>query len=58
MNEAVPRPAPQNPQVPINEGATSNVEIRVDIHTLTQVCATKVSRDTRFQLVPSASTTT
>uniref|UniRef100_M1DTA6 Uncharacterized protein n=1 Tax=Solanum tuberosum TaxID=4113 RepID=M1DTA6_SOLTU len=37
VNEAVPPQAPQNPQVPIEEGAMSNVEIGSAIHNLTQV---------------------
>ena len=58
VNELVPPPTPQNPQVPMEEGAMSNVEIRVTIHSLTQVLAIQVSRDTRVQVVPYGSTST
>ena len=47
----------QNPQVPIQEGVMSNVEIRSAIHNLTQVLATQVARDIRVQVNPNASTT-
>ncbi|WMV49970.1 hypothetical protein MTR67_043355 [Solanum verrucosum] len=57
VNEVVPPQAPQNPQVPIEEGAISNVEIRSAIHNLTQVLATQVARDARVQMNPNASTT-
>ena len=42
LNEAVHLQTSQNPQVPIEEGAMSNVEIRATIHSLRQVLATKV----------------
>ena len=42
LNYAVPPQAPQNPQVPIEEGDMSNFEIRDVIHSLTQVLATQV----------------
>ncbi|WMV38121.1 hypothetical protein MTR67_031506 [Solanum verrucosum] len=54
----VPPQAPQNPQVHIEEGAISNVEIRSAIHNLTYVLATEVARDARVQVNPNASTTT
>ncbi|TMX01860.1 hypothetical protein EJD97_023393, partial [Solanum chilense] len=57
LNEEVPPQAPQNPQVPIDEGAMSNVEIRSSIHSLMQMLATQVSRDTRVQVNPNANTT-
>ena len=47
FNEAVHPQAPQNPQVPTEEGALSNVDIRSSIHNLTQVSATHVARDER-----------
>ena len=43
VNEEVPSQAPQNPQVPIKEGAISNVVIRATIHSLTQMLATQVA---------------
>ncbi|XP_049349486.1 uncharacterized protein LOC125814080 [Solanum verrucosum] len=52
VNEAVPPQAPQNRQVPIEEGAMSNVEIRSAIHNLTQVLATQVARDARVKVFP------
>ncbi|TMW88996.1 hypothetical protein EJD97_017789 [Solanum chilense] len=58
MNEAAPPQAHhQNPQVSIEEGVMSNVEIRAIIHKLTQVLATQVGRDTRVQVNPYAITT-
>ena len=58
MNEAVPSRAPQNPQVPIEEGAMSNVEIRPAIHCLSEVLSIQVSRDARVQVNPNANTST
>ena len=58
VNEVVPPPAPQNPQVPIEEGVICNVEIRAVIHNLTQVLSTQVATDSRVQVNPNASTTT
>ncbi|TMX02343.1 hypothetical protein EJD97_021901 [Solanum chilense] len=52
VNETVPPQDPQNPQVSIEEGT-----IRAVIYSLSQVLATQVSRDTRVQVNPSASTT-
>ena len=57
LNEAVLPQVPQNLQVPIEEGAMSNVEIRSAIHSLTQVFATEFSRDTRVQVNPNVNTT-
>ena len=57
MNEAVPPQAPQNPQVPTEEGAMSSIEIKSTIYSLTQVLATLVARDARVQVNPNASTT-
>ena len=56
-NEMVPPQAPQNPQVPIEEGAMSYVEIRASIYSLTQVLATQVARNFRVQVNPNANTT-
>ena len=56
--EGIPPIAPQNPQDPIKEGAMSNVDIRAAIHSLTQVLATQVSRDTRVQANPRSNATT
>ena len=56
MNEAAPSPAPQNPQVPIEKGDMSNLEIGSYIHSLTQVLATQVARDTRMQVNPNDNT--
>ena len=47
--KAVPFQAPQNPQVPFEEGAMSNVEIKANIHSLTQVLGTQVDRDTMWK---------
>ena len=58
VSEVVPPPAPQNPQVPIEEGAMSNVEIRAPIYSLTQVLVTQVARDARVQVNLNASTIT
>ena len=58
VNEAVPPQAPQNPQVRIEEGVMSDVEIRDAIHNFTQVLSTQVSRDSRVQENPYSSTTT
>lgn len=53
-----PPPSPQNPQVPIEEEVMSNVEIRAVIHSLTQVLATQVARDSMVKVNPKSSTTT
>ena len=53
-----PSKDPQNPQVPIEEWAMSNVEIRLAIHSLTQVLTTQVARDARVQVNLYANTTT
>ena len=45
LNAAVPLQGPQNPQVPIEKGDMSNLEIGSYIHSLTQVLATQVDRD-------------
>lgn len=47
VNEAVPSQAPQKPQVFIEDGALSNVEIRVAINSLTQLLSTHVVGDIR-----------
>ena len=47
FDEAVHPQAPQNPQVPTEEGALSNVDIRPSIHSLTHVSSTQVARDAR-----------
>ena len=57
LNQVIPPQAPQKYQVPIEEGAMSNVEIRSAIHSLTQVLATQFSRDTRVQVNPNVNTT-
>ena len=49
--------APQNPQVPIEEGTMSNVEIGSAIHSLSQVFTIEVARDTRVKVNPMANTT-
>ena len=56
-NEVVPPLAPRNPQGPIEEGSMSNVEIRVSIHSLTQVLASQVARVARVQVNPNTSST-
>ena len=58
MNEAFPPQSPQNPQVPIDEGTMSSVEIRSAIHSFTQVLDIQVSRDAMVQVNPNANTTT
>ena len=58
LNEALPLQAHQNPQVTIEEEAMSIFKIRVPIHSLTQMLATEVSRNTRAQVNSCASTTT
>ena len=40
VNEVVPPPAQENPQVSIKEGAISNIQIRETIHSLNEVLAT------------------
>ena len=52
LNEVVPPQAPKNPQVPIEKGVMSNVDIRSAVHNLTQVLSTQVVRDTRVQGTP------
>ena len=47
VNIVVAPLASQNPQVPIEEGAMSNMEIRASIHSLTQVLVTQFARDSR-----------
>ena len=47
VNEVVPPQTPQNPQVPIEEGVMSNIEIRESIHSLIQVLATQDTRNSR-----------
>ena len=54
MNEAVPPQASQNPQGPIEKDDISNIDIRSAIHSLTQVLSTQVSRHTRVQVNPNA----
>ena len=53
LNEAVPPQAPQNPQVPIEEGVMSNVDIGSAIHSLTQVSATytTISRIYSYEMI-------
>ncbi|XP_069145537.1 uncharacterized protein [Solanum lycopersicum] len=58
LNEAIPPHAPQNPQVPIEEGDMSNVEIRSSIHSFNQVLATQVVRDAMVQVKPNTNITT
>ena len=43
LNKVVPPSAPQNPEVHIEEGVMSNVEIRASNHSLTQVLSTQVA---------------
>ena len=50
FDEAVHPQAPQNPQVPFEEGAMSNIEIRLVIHSFTQVLSTEVAKDARVQV--------
>ena len=54
VNEEVTPPTPQNPQVPIEEGAISNVDIRAVIHRFNKVFATQVCRNTRVQVIPNS----
>ncbi|TMX00127.1 hypothetical protein EJD97_001356 [Solanum chilense] len=54
VNVLVPPQAPQNPQVPIEEGFMSNVEITTAIQSITQVLATQVTRETTVQVNPNA----
>ncbi|TMX02854.1 hypothetical protein EJD97_019545 [Solanum chilense] len=54
LNEAVPPQDPKNPQLPIEEGAMSNVAIRANIHTLNQGLATQVARDSMVHVNPNA----
>lgn len=58
MNKAIPLQASQNPQVPIQKEDMSNIEIRSAIHSLIQVLATQVTRDSRVHVNPNGSTTT
>ena len=52
FNDVVPPQAPQNPQIPIEEGATSNMYIRSSIQTVTQVLTNQVANDARVQVNP------
>ena len=58
LNDAVPPKVPQNPQVPIEEGVMSSVEIKSPNNTLTQLLATIVARDKRVQVNSNANTAT
>ena len=57
LNQVIPPQAHQKYQVPVEEGAMSNVEIGSAINILTQVLDTQVSRYTRVQVNPNDNTT-
>ena len=57
MKEAVPPQAHQNSEVPIEETAMLNVEIKSAFYRLTQVLATQFARNTRVQVYPNPNTT-
>ena len=50
MSEAVPSQDPQNPKVHIEEGVMSDIDLKASIHTLNQVLATQVAKDTTVQV--------
>ena len=58
MNEMISPKTPQNPQNPYEEGDLSNIDIRSSVHILTQLLASKVSRDAMVLVNPNANTTT
>ena len=57
LNEAVPPQTHRNPQLPIEQGVMSNVEIRSSYHSLIQLLSTKVFRDAKVQVNPNANNT-